>query len=525
MSDTTYYETISSEIASNIYSELTSDGTTISLSTDDIASIIQEYLEDQTDTFSLTTTEPDYERIIQQLLNYVYNNNDYWKDIILAGSGTTLLGYMAAATAYDQYSIETSLREAFITTAMEPESVYTGTTSLGARISRKTPASVVVTLENSDTSEALTIPAYTQLTVGTAQCFNATAITFNTGVSSLEGVTLYQGTVTTETYTSSGESYQRFELGAADFSTADENITCTVGDDTYEQVTAYIWDYDEDDLVFYDTTTSKGNVSVMFGNDFVGKIPPINETITFTYAITDGASGNDTTTGYTVSCSDYSQISGTSTTGLSGGGDEKSYSYYKYMGPHLSFSKGSAITRQAIKARALQYSGVIACNIKGQEEAHPDDKNYIMVLDITILASTTWDTTEQEAFEDYMSNYCPDGFIWNWNTAEETSVDVTATIYCYQQAELDDVESQLESDLATAFTLNQDSLGYDWTLSDIYDILQGHRSDVSKYISYISLSAPTADITVDNNGYVSLGTVTLTMAYTDRGTSTLPVTK
>ena len=99
--------------------------------------------------FTLSTVQPDYEQINQQLTAYL-TNKESWASAGNSKTGTLLIDAISAIGAYDQYSIWAAINETTLENAVLPESIYTNNIFLGNRLKRATPAKVSVSLQNTN---------------------------------------------------------------------------------------------------------------------------------------------------------------------------------------------------------------------------------------------------------------------------------------------------------------------------------------------------------------------------------------
>lgn len=84
----------------------------------------------------LSDTSPDFESLVLQLQLFL-DSKGTWSDVLPSSLGQTLIEMMAAVGAFNQFAIESALREAFLTTAKRQSSVYAVARMLGVRLVRK----------------------------------------------------------------------------------------------------------------------------------------------------------------------------------------------------------------------------------------------------------------------------------------------------------------------------------------------------------------------------------------------------
>ena len=142
----------------------------------------------------LSTVKPDFPSLVLQLQLYLQSKGT-WVDLQTSGTGQTLVEMAAAVGTFNQFGIESAVRELYLTTARRASSIYAITRMLGVRISRKTPAGVDVTLSRNSTLSSELISKFTQFTVNGVKFFNRVPLMFAAG-SSTASERLYFGTVT-----------------------------------------------------------------------------------------------------------------------------------------------------------------------------------------------------------------------------------------------------------------------------------------------------------------------------------------
>lgn len=128
----------------------------------------------------LSTIKPDFPSLLMQLQLYLQAKGT-WSDLQTSGTGQTLLELMAAVGAFNQFAIESAVRETALTTAMRDSSIYAITRMLGVRIHRKSPASVEVDLRREGIATTDMIAVFTQFDVNGLSFFNRYPIMFVQG--------------------------------------------------------------------------------------------------------------------------------------------------------------------------------------------------------------------------------------------------------------------------------------------------------------------------------------------------------
>jgi len=490
---------------------------------ENIAVAIQAYIAsiDPSD-IPLSSVSVDYE-VNKAEMEAILAAKNTWKDITTAGTGQTLLQMIATALTYNQYSIVRSAQETMLPTAIIDSSIYTASQHLGVRLSRRIPAAMTVTLTRTSGTLSATIDAYSQFIAANTYLFNREAITFAIGVTSVSA-TLYEGQVQSGEFTSDGSLYQTYEFGGSDYTISDVDVVVLVNNIEWSR-TAYqtyfstgLWEYNSGSQVYWDETTPDGNVKVVFGNGVNGVIPSAGSTITIKYATTNGAAGNADISTNTITCTTLPDIGGIVTGAAADGSDEKSASEYKTLAPGLFFAKYRAVNRADHAAIARRYPGVVDAIFEGQQELAPGDLTYMMVMRATILSNPSWGSTGSTAWDNFIAWFENLGIanmvILRQNPSAVT-INIDADVYIKPAAaSLTAIQNLITANLKAAFALRAGILGYSRYLSDIENIIQ----DSDPAIDYFILNDPTADTVVDLFEYVTLGSISLTMHYSNRST-------
>ena len=485
-----------------------------------------------TSALPLTAIQPDYESNVAELQAILNASPDpAWNLTTPTSTGQTLLSMIATAQAFNQFSVERSLHESMLDFAQLPSSIYTISRMLGIRIARKQPAncSVTFTLPTSYTN-SLTIPAYSSFGINGQNYFNRNQITFPANTTS-QTIMLYQGSVSTLTFTSSGQPRQVFALGNSDFTISDADISCTVNNIAYtptEFITFYakgLWEYGPSDNVFYSTTDALGNAQIVFGDGNYGAIPAVNAPIVFTYAVTLGAAGNVDNTGQVFSYNllynnAYVQIGGVVQGPSQGGLDEREPSEYAIISPASYSAKLRPSTTSDYKVFALNYpnGGVIDAYVEGQQSYAPGNLNFMMTLRVTLLPVSGTTIT----FSDFVNWITPYSFAnaqFISNAAAPVTLNISANVFCTDVIPLDTLENLITVNLNSYFTPRAGYLGYSVYMTDITSLML--NSDLNGNIQYVQLIAPTTDQILTNYQYLVLGTVSLNMQVSNRSVVSL----
>jgi len=480
----------------------------------------------------LTAIQPDYESNVAELQNILNTSpNPAWNNTSESGTGQTLIEMIATAQAFNQFSVERGLQESMLDFAQLPSSIYAITRMLGVRLARCSPSSLTASFVLPMTfAGSITINSYTQFSISGIDFYNDTQIIFPPNTTT-QIVTLYQGTVQSAMLYSTGQALQTFSLTAPDFSIADASINCLVNGALYMPTTftsfyaTGLWEYGPSDNVFYQSTDASGNATLTFGDGNFGAIPPVNAQINLTYATTLGAGGNLTLDGTTFSYSTIApvatgsinlSIACTATSNAENGSNQRQAAEYKIISPGSFAAKDRPSTLIDYNAFALNYSGVIDAYFQGQASFAPNNLNFMMVVQVAILAVPTWTLAQFQAFVTWLQPYAAANIQFIQLTVTEQVVNITANVFCTDQIPLSTLENLIIGNLTTLFTPRAGYLGYSIYMTDITNTII--NSDPNGNIQYVQLLSPGTDQIVFPQQWLSLGAINLNMQISNRST-------
>jgi hypothetical protein len=485
----------------------------------------------------LSFIRPDYESIRQQLQS-ILAESDSWKDLITAGVGETILQMVASTAAYSQLSIQRALQESYLDSARLTSSILSITRMLGVHINRKISAQVEIEITTSDNS-FIFIPQYSKFDINGVKFFNTQSIIVNPGQTAK--AELYQGDIKIDSFVSNGRSFQRFEIGSSNYNVSDNHIVCFT--DTYEKYTRNIntiWSFKGNEFVFYENTTPNGNVELIFGNNLYGKIPPAGQIINVIYAETIGYEANTTLIDQNVKLIELNDVvpdrirkessqaeaierqriinvfSGVTTSTIYGGDNEKDKEFFRIVAPHLYAANKRAVRREDYWAIGLTYPGVVDIYFQGQKQLGPKSKNYINKIGVTPLMRNgqQMDNANWNKFVEFMDEYG----IWQMEyihiPPKRVNFDLSGTIYCQPGTDIPKVKTYVDYRLAELYSPRLGSLGYSLAISDLYDILEVKHHNLQA--DYVDIHSPKANIMIDKTSYMGIGSIDISVAFTNR---------
>jgi hypothetical protein len=472
----------------------------------------------------LSRVQPDYESVMLRLVQSLSNIPE-WYDLITASTGHAIIRSIASGIAYSQFSLERAYQEAFLHSASSKSAIFSGVRQLGIRPQRRQPARVIAQISRGEAIDILTIPAYSVFTIGDMKFFNREAIIFNVNVFTTTKQ-LFQGVLQYETITSDGEPFQKYTIGAGEYNASDIDVYLTVDDVLWIRSTDGMHLFGREEQVYHENTAQNGDIEISFGNGDYGAIPQLSSTIEVTWVKTLGKDADTPASGISVKMDNPPvgvTISGTTITNIENGAEIITHDVYKKIAPSMYAAQGRAVRRSDFKAQAIKFPGVYDALFQGQAELAPGRRSMMNVVGYTLLTDENWNYANYQNFED---RFIQDLAIYRIEMLHIPSApvihDITATVYCRSEADLQDVYDTLVENMNKLYAPKLNFLGRSIFLSDISDVLNG-RNDSSpnekleQLISYVVIDPSVADLIITNKRYYAkLGTLNLTMRHTTR---------
>lgn len=470
---------------------------------------------------SLSANKPDFNQILLQFQNAL-EHEEAWRDTITAGAGQALLRFVSSAVAYSVFAQERATQERFPYLARMPSSIFAATRSLGVRIIRRKPATVSVNLTRPG-SGALVIPAFTSFTVGTTKFFNRKVISFGQGNIFAVEAELTQGEVYLDTYKSPGQPFVTYEVGHGDGTISEDDVYLYVNDVEYTRVSDAFFGYGPNDQVFYENTMANGNVEVITGSGNYGTMPPSNSDIKIRYATTLGVEAESSVVELPVLCPDFTEVSGTSNTPITGATSPRSSEFYRINGPHIRAKGDRWITRRDAELTAIEFNKFPVHDARaiGQQEIAPDKKWAQNVIKVCALTDVAMDDTQWLQFSAYMIGKGPEAFTILREDAVEKPISVGIRIGINADFSLESARLAAITAIRNAYAPTQGSLGRTFYRNDLSTILLMSNDPALKgSINWIEIELPTeTNVAVGWNEYIKIANITVVTEYTSRNYS------
>ena len=337
----------------------------------------------------------EYTQIRDNLLTYLKSQSEF-QDYNFEASGiSTLLDVLSYNTYYNSFYTNMAVNESFMSTAQKRSSVVKHADTLGYVPRSTTSAKLPGTI----TAVPSGIPASINIPYGTLfkTTIDGTTFTYTnidsltvvpaSGVYSLSGVTLYEGTPTTESYTfDATDPNKRFLINNinADTSTLKVRVANSSTNSTTRTFVAVssVIELTSDSLVYYLEEVEDGKYRITFGQGALGKNLDDGNIVYFDYLVSSGADGNGV-----LNVSLSSALSGVTNASFvasefsSGGQNPESIESVKFNAPKSYASQNRAVTAEDYSALISQQSNVSSVLVWGGEDNDPPayGKVYIAV--------------------------------------------------------------------------------------------------------------------------------------------------
>ena len=446
-------------------------------------------------TIVLSTVKPSQNALITQM-DAALGLYGSWQDRIVSSTGRTLIDFIAAVGAYDQFTIESSFQEVFPESAKNTLSLYAASTYLGVRLTRKGPASVPVLMSVPVSYGTVTIPPYSQFTGAGTFWFNRVALTLTNTPTS---VTLYQGKMVLTTVTGQGTDFQAFVSPEKDFVVSDIDVFVYINSASIQVTTAGLWTCQGIPGI-QNLTLSDGRLMLLFGNTAFGSRPGATDAVAITYVITQGADGNNiTVSGQNIQLAIDQNVVGAATSQASGGGSQPNPLIYKSVTPALFGAFDAAVTPPQYKALPLQYPGVIDALTFAQREVNPNSLSWMNLIKVCLLTQTPFSLSNWNDFVAWYSAktmYVPRLFRLD---PVANTVNVNVSIFCKSFSNLTNVQANAVAAVQALFAPRQGIIGLDIYRSDIDGIIKDSDSN----IDYMIINNPSTDLIISNSNVVA----------------------
>jgi len=331
-------------------------------------------------TDQLTIAEVEFNAIKANLIAYLETKTEFL-DVNFEGAGINyMVDALAYATHYMGFYHNMGVNEMFLGTAILRKNINATSKSLNYLPRRPTGAESTLTFEVKDIYKpvnpltVITVPKYTDFIIDNYHFFSTTEyLLTNANNYTFEGVVIRQGSKSEESSVSTGLANQEIIIENANI---DNDTLLVYVASTLWTMENNIVTVDEDSLIYSVELTDDNYVKIIFGDDIIGNIPPLDSTITVIYTETVGTLGNNYST-FSMNdiivdnfsgTYDNSKVDLTVTEQSLGGADWETLASIKLNAPKFYESQGRLVTKSDWTSTLAQHQLVESVNVWGGEE-------------------------------------------------------------------------------------------------------------------------------------------------------------
>jgi len=443
------------------------------------------------DITSLSSLTVDQTQFVQQLQT-ILEKTGMWSTGITTQTSQTLIELISTIGTLITAKINRIKEDAFSETAQSDSAILAITDMQGVRLSRKMPASVVVTMVS---STPVTLPAYSQFSGAGVSWFNPDPITLGTNVPLT--VVLKQGLLVETFLNGLGSNLQTWVSQDANFSVSDQDVVVTLNGTPLQKTFGGLWNFPQSPTgggtvqqAYADRTLSDGRLLIQFGSGGYGAIPNVNDVVGITYAKTEGASTNSLVlVGSAVLAAAYPTVTATFVSNPTGGADTKSTVAYKNFGTGTFGTFSSGVTKSQYQTVVNNYPGIVDAVTQAQRDINPAALEWMNVVRVSALTSSPWTQLQIDDFLAYAEavTMFSTKFIWQAPTPVVTNVDIS--VYCFNSVTSLESVKTLSANAITKLLGPRPGL----LLTDFFpsDLVETAMRAAPGQISYVEVNAPT----------------------------------
>ena len=400
----------------------------------------------------------DFNDLVTSLQNNLQANQSAWKDLYRSGTGQMLIELFAAVGSLVLYYIERRAEETYLPTAQNYSSVVNLVRLLNYIPSRNISASSVTSgfqfVLSTPTTNYVNVPAFTALTVSGISYVTSQFASIAPGqtIANVPGI---QGTVINIANVSNGSANQVYNItdttiensvtmdliatttvlttaqtlqnlfqGAYTLNNADGSYSVWAPDNPTRPQTLFVyvngvlWTQVSSFINAVSTSTYytirpelNGTISILFGDGVFGAIPPLGQTVLFTYLSSSGLAGIVSSTGNTATLAgslydtagNIQTVTVTNTVPFLGGENAETVAQIKQNAPAVFSTGNRAVTAADFIALIDNFPGVAAVNVFGENENNPPNYQMFNQVQFCVILQN-WGTPSVN-FESALSAY------------------------------------------------------------------------------------------------------------------------
>ncbi len=453
-------------------------------------------------------TNLDFDQIKAQIKSYLRANSDF-KDFDFDGSNfSVLIDTLAYNTYITAFNSNMVVNESFLDSATLRENVVSLARNIGyvPRSRSAAKAQISFTVNTTSNTSTLTLAAGL-VCIGASE---SSTITFSipssitstvvNGVATFNNIDVYQGTFLRKQFLVDGSLDQRFLLDNSfiDSSTIVVNVTgpneTTLGREY--SVASNILNIDSTSETYLIQEVQDEKYELLFGDGYFGKKLENGSTITATYIITDGKSGNGSANfSYVGRVLDSdnnpvvptNSISITTNQSAANGGDIESIDSIKYFAPRIYASQYRAVTARDYEAIIQSiYPNTESVAVVGGEELDPPEFGQVLISIKPKNGDYVSDFDKQN-IQSKLKNYSLSGINQKIIDLKVLYVEIDSAVYynSSQVSNVNEVKSNVVSVLNTFSTSNINKFGGRFKYSKLGQIIDGSDSSITSNITRV----------------------------------------
>ena len=453
-------------------------------------------------------TNLDFDQIKSQIKSYLRANSDF-KDFDFDGSNfSVLIDTLAYNTYITAFNSNMVVNESFLDSATLRENVVSLARNIGYVPRSRSAAKAQVSFPFNTTSTAATATLSAGLVcVGTVENTNYlfsipndVVTTIVNGVATFNNIDVYQGTFLRKQFVVDGSLDQRFLLDNSFIDSSTIVVKVKGLSDTglgreYSKADN-ILNIDSTSEIYLLQEAKDERYELLFGDGYFGKKLENGAVITVTYIITDGKEGNGPTNfSYSGRVVDdlgnaivpSSNISVTTNSAASNGGDIESIDSIKYFAPRIYASQYRAVTARDYEAIIQSiYPNTESVAVVGGEELDPPEFGQVLISIKPKNGDFVSDFDKQN-IQSKLKNYSLSGINQKIIDLKVLYVEIDSAVYynSSQVSNVNEVKSKVMSVLSTFSTSNINKFGGRFKYSKLGQIIDGSDSSITSNITRV----------------------------------------
>ena len=453
-------------------------------------------------------TNLDFDQIKAQIKSYLRANSDF-KDFDFDGSNfSVLIDTLAYNTYITAFNSNMVVNESFLDSATLRENVVSLARNIGyvPRSRSASKAQISFTINTTSNTSSLTLAAGL-VCIGASE---SSTITFSipssitstvvNGVATFNNIDVFQGTFLRKQFLVDGSLDQRFLLDNSFIDSSTIVVKVTGPNETNlgreYSVSNNILNIDSTSEIYLIQEVQDEKYELLFGDGYFGKKLENGSTITATYIITDGKSGNGSANfSYVGRVLDSdnnpvvptNNISITTNQVAANGGDIESIDSIKYFAPRIYASQYRAVTARDYEAIIQSiYPNTESVAVVGGEELDPPEFGQVLISIKPKNGDFVSDFDKQN-IQSKLKNYSLSGINQKIIDLKVLYVEIDSAVYynSSQVSNVNEVKSNVISILNTFSASNINKFGGRFKYSKLGQIIDGSDSSITSNITRV----------------------------------------